>query len=42
MSCVGSEIDKDAARIPIIDVINGCDVVTSTAVLQVSVFHVAF
>lgn len=34
MSCVGKEINKDAARFPIIDIIDSCDVVTSTAVLQ--------
>lgn len=42
MSCVGKEINKEAARFPIVDVINSCDVVTSTAVLQVSVSYWSF
>lgn len=42
MSCVGKEINKEAARFPIVDVINSCDVVTSTAVLQVGVSYWGF
>lgn len=42
MSCVGKEINKEAARFPIVDVINSCDVVTSTAVLQVGVSYWSF
>ncbi|KAJ8573053.1 hypothetical protein K7X08_009564 [Anisodus acutangulus] len=34
MSCIGEEIVKDASRIPIVDVIDSCDVITNSTVLQ--------
>lgn len=34
MSWIGQEIKKDSSCIPIVDVIEACDIVTSTAVLQ--------
>ncbi|GER46302.1 protein arginine n-methyltransferase [Striga asiatica] len=34
MSCIGREIDEDAARFPIVDVIDSCNIVTTTEVLQ--------
>ncbi|PKA58488.1 putative protein arginine N-methyltransferase 3 [Apostasia shenzhenica] len=34
MSCIGKEIMEDAARFPIVDVINSRDIVTESAVLQ--------
>lgn len=43
MSCVGKELVEDAVRIPIVDVVDDHDLVTSAAVLQVSaVLHHAF
>lgn len=42
MSCVGKEINKDAARFPIVDIIDSSDVVTSTAILQVGVSYWSF
>lgn len=39
MSCVGKELVEDAARIPIVDIVEGHDVVTNAAVLKVSVAH---
>lgn len=40
MSCVGREVVRDAAGIPIIDVVDDHDLVTDSVVLQVSVrFH---
>lgn len=35
MSSVGNELVEDAARAPIVDVVDGHDLVTNTAVLQV-------
>lgn len=37
MSCIGKELVGDAARIPIVDIVDNNDIVTSSAVLQVSV-----
>ncbi|MCE0481590.1 Protein arginine N-methyltransferase 3 [Datura stramonium] len=34
MSCIGEEIFKDASRIPIVDVIDSCDIITNSTVLQ--------
>ncbi|CAL5381514.1 unnamed protein product [Camellia sinensis] len=34
MSCIGKELVEDAARVPIVDVVDGCDIVTNTVVLQ--------
>ncbi|XP_016493782.2 putative protein arginine N-methyltransferase 3 [Nicotiana tabacum] len=34
MSCIGEEIVKDASRIPIVDVIDSCDIITNSTVLQ--------
>ncbi|KAI3448769.1 hypothetical protein Pfo_005434 [Paulownia fortunei] len=34
MSCIGQEVVEDAARVPIIDVIDSCNIVTTTKVLQ--------
>ncbi|GFP93253.1 probable protein arginine n-methyltransferase 3 [Phtheirospermum japonicum] len=34
MACIGREVVEDAARVPIIDVIDSCDIVTTTKVLQ--------
>lgn len=36
MSSVGKELVKDAAELPIVDVVNSHDIVTDTAVLKVS------
>ena len=36
MSCIGKELVEDAARVPIVDVVDSCDIVTNTAILQVS------
>lgn len=36
MSCIGKELAEDAARVPIVDVIDSGDIVTNTVVLQVS------
>lgn len=36
MSCVGREVVQDAAGMPIVDVVDDHDLVTDTAVLQVS------
>lgn len=38
MSCIGEEIVKDASRIPIVDVIDSCDIITNSTVLQVCLF----
>lgn len=35
MSCIGNELVEDAAHIPIVDVVDGNDLVTNTALLQV-------
>ncbi|KAL3829819.1 hypothetical protein ACJIZ3_018621 [Penstemon smallii] len=35
MSCIGREVDDNAAGIPIVDVIDSCNIVTTTEVLQV-------
>lgn len=37
MSCIGREVIEDAARIPIVDVIDSCHIITTTEVLQVCV-----
>lgn len=37
MSCIGREVVEDAARVPIIDVIDSCHIVTTPKVLQVCV-----
>ncbi|CAA0838877.1 Probable protein arginine N-methyltransferase 3 [Striga hermonthica] len=42
MSCIGREIAEDAARFPIVDVIDSCNIVTTTEVLQVCVWYCAF
>ncbi|XP_002513022.2 probable protein arginine N-methyltransferase 3 [Ricinus communis] len=34
MTCIGKELVQDAAQIPIIDIVNDCDLVTDAAVLQ--------
>lgn len=34
MSCIGKEIVKDASRIPMVDVIDSCDIITNSTVLQ--------
>ncbi|KAK6143282.1 hypothetical protein DH2020_023630 [Rehmannia glutinosa] len=34
MSCIGQEVVEDAARVPIVDVIDNCNIVTTTKVLQ--------
>ncbi|CAL5330568.1 unnamed protein product [Camellia sinensis] len=34
MSCIGKELVEDAAQVPIVDVVDGCDIVTNTVVLQ--------
>ncbi|GFY92374.1 protein arginine methyltransferase 3 [Actinidia rufa] len=34
MSCIGKELVEDAARVPIVDVVDSCDIVTNTAILQ--------
>lgn len=36
MSCVGKELVEDAAKIPIVDIVDDYDLVTHAAVLQVS------
>ena len=36
MSSVGKELVKDAAELPIVDVVDSHDIVTDTAVLRVS------
>ena len=36
MSCVGKELVEDAAQIPIVDIVEGQDLVTNAAVLKVS------
>lgn len=38
MSCIGKELVKEAAQIPIVDVVDYQDLVTSSAVLQVGSF----
>lgn len=35
MSCVGKELVEDAAKIPIVDIVDDYDLVTCAAVLQV-------
>lgn len=37
MSCIGKELVGDAAQTPIVDIVDNHDIVTSSAVLQVSV-----
>ncbi|CAL5381522.1 unnamed protein product [Camellia sinensis] len=34
MSCIGKELVEDATRVPIVDVVDFCDIVTNTVVLQ--------
>ncbi|KAL6548558.1 Protein arginine N-methyltransferase 3 [Orobanche gracilis] len=34
MSCIGREVVEDSARVPIVDVVDSCDIVTTTEVLQ--------
>ncbi|KAL7234685.1 hypothetical protein ACSBR1_018184 [Camellia fascicularis] len=34
MSCIGKELVEDAARVPIVDVVDFCDIVTNTVVPQ--------
>ncbi|CAA0831436.1 Probable protein arginine N-methyltransferase 3 [Striga hermonthica] len=34
MSCIGREVDEGAAQVPIVDVIDSCNIITSTEVLQ--------
>ncbi|XP_027165818.1 probable protein arginine N-methyltransferase 3 [Coffea eugenioides] len=34
MSCIGKEVVEDAAQLPLVDTIDGCDIVTETQVLQ--------
>ena len=36
MSCVGKEVVEDAAQTPIVDIVDSHDIVTDTALLQVS------
>lgn len=36
MSRIGREVVEDAARLPIIDVVDSCHIITTTEVLQVS------
>lgn len=36
MSCIGKELVEDAARVPIVDIIDSGDIVTNTVALQVS------
>lgn len=38
MSCIGKELVIDAARIPIVDVVDSQDLVTCSAILQVGAF----
>lgn len=38
MSCIGKELVIDAARIPIVDVVDSQDLVTCSAILQVCAF----
>lgn len=40
MTCVGKELVQDAARIPIIDVIDDCNLLTGPAVLQVKLVFI--
>lgn len=40
MSCIGKELVIDAARIPIVDVVDSRDLVTSSAILQVGAFGI--
>lgn len=40
MSCIGKELVIDAAQIPIVDVLDSQDLVTSSAVLQVGAFGI--
>ena len=37
MSCVGKELVEGTAQIPIVDVVDGHDLVTKAAVLKVSI-----
>jgi len=39
MSSIGKEVADDASKFPVVDIINHHDLVTSAAVLQVSVFN---
>ncbi|KAL3516395.1 hypothetical protein ACH5RR_023297 [Cinchona calisaya] len=34
MSCIGKEVVENAARLPLVDIVDGCDVVTKAQVLQ--------
>lgn len=38
MSSIGKELVEDAAHIPIVDVVDGSNLVTKTALLQVGKF----
>lgn len=40
MSSIGNEIVEDAARNPIVDVIDKCDLVTNPVILQVCALYV--
>ena len=37
MSCIGKELVGDAAKIPIVDIVDNHDIVTNSTVLQVSI-----
>lgn len=37
MSCIGKEVVEHAAQLPLVDTVDGCDIVTNTQVLQVCV-----
>lgn len=39
MSCVGKELNEDAARFPIVDSVEGHDLVTNSSVLKVGTAH---
>ena len=39
MSSIGKEVVEDAAKFPIVDIVNHHDLVTNSAVLQVSGFN---
>lgn len=36
MSCIGEEVFEDASRVPIVDIVDGQDIITESAVLQVT------
>lgn len=42
MSCVGKELVRDAANIPIVDIVDANDLVTSAAILHVSTTQTTF